>query len=329
MKEHERRYKSSIGGQSEDKTEAPVRGINSSQNSHKPNKKQRATHGAVYRQQKSEGKPNGKMTYDEYLAQVKDVDKIIDVDEDSRVEKFLDFSETYFDWVRAKKAKYMPLAKNGLERAYKRIRREQPITKTRLRGVASWADGRLTPVKSRFGVQNVYFGLITSTVVLVLVGGFIFVRSDPQDADDGQGVAVEGSSFGEVQGVETPVDPTFNVLTPADNSSQTPVFFDSAQEVASFQDKYEEHTFTLSQQPLTDNQIADPESELENIALTLFADVSFETRYGETYVSNTAPDGTSSQVVLFMTDELLVFIRTSGTSLSIVEWTNYINEINS
>ena len=312
MNEHERRYRSSIGKSSSEQARARYKA---------------AAQGRSARPAANSKKP---MTYDDFLAESSDTEKIIELNEDSKVERFLDFSERYFGWLKAKRDKYTPIVKEKVKTGAKTAVKKQPVTKDRLKKGVKQADGWLDPLKQKYGRQNVHYGMITGTVVLVLLGGFILVWGGGADSDVATGdSSVQETGFGEVQGAETPTQPDFEVATPSDNTQQTAIRFDPEQGVASFQDKLREHTFTISQQPLTDTQLADKEGQLEIIAVNLLAEVSFETQFGTTYLTNTAPDGTSSQVAMFMTDELLVFIRTGGTSLSADNWVEYINTIQS
>ena len=124
-------------------------------------------------------------------------------------------------------------------------------------------------------------------------------------------------------------EPTFDIVLPDERSDQVEdrIFFDSDLGVASFRDAIRGSEVTISQQPLTDEQKADREGQLEIIALQLLAETSFDSKFGTVYVSNTSPDGTPSQVTMFTTDELLIFIRTSGNALSVDAWAEYIQRI--
>ena len=269
---------------------------------------------------------NRQMTYDDYLAQLKDGEKIIEVDDDSRWTKIKDAASEYFAWVSDKRQKYTPIVKQKLKTVAKRVAEKQPVLKQKLILWVKAADTRLEPLKQRFGAKNVYFTGITGISVLVLLGGFMALTGGGDSK--GSEVAVSELETGAVQGAETPVDPTFDVIIPKDGELTSAIKFDPSQGVASYQDQVNEHALTVSQQPLTDAQKEDRDAELTRVSVALLADISFETQFGTTYLTNTAPDGTTSQVVFFMTEELLVFIRTGGSTLTPDEWVEYINSIN-
>jgi hypothetical protein len=68
-------------------------------------------------------------------------------------------------------------------------------------------------------------------------------------------------------------------------------------------------------------------TSLNEVATSLLAEVSFDTKFGTTHIAN-APDDTGDQVAIFMTEDLLVFIRTRESTIDPVSWIEYINNIN-
>ena len=305
MNEHERRYRRSVG-----RTDSA---------------EMRERYRRLSEKQAAQSK-NSQMTYDDYLAQAKDIEKIIEVDDDSRWIKFKEAAADYFSWVSDKKEKYAPIAKERAKTLAKEGFQKQPIHRQSVKRWIATASTKLDPLREKYGQKNVQYGLFTGTAVLVLLGGFVLFRGDGGSASDS--VAVTGLENGAVQGAEAPAQPTFDVITPDDNTLTSAIKFDPSQGVASYQDKVKEHTLTISQQPLTDEQKQNKEAEIEKIAINLLAEISFETQFGTTYLTNTAPDGTNSQVAFFMTQDLLVFIRTGGTAINPDAWVEYINSIN-
>jgi len=314
MREHEGRYQSSPANQEGGRKRArPPRN--------------RLSIGRQY----TSGKKDKQMTYDDYLAQVKDADKIIDVDEDSKLDVAREVWTQYVEWLKQKRLKYQPIVIAKLRGAIKTVVDSPKVTQFTC-VVKSKTVNSFGSLVRRLGRNNVVNGAITSTVVLVILGVFIASLSSSDSVNDNVAQGVDGSdsiqsSEGSVQGASARVEPSFDVVTPDDEPIQASVVFDPSVGVASFKDKIQDRGITVSQQPLTDEQKADKVNQLELISVSLSAEVSFETKFGTTYLTNVAPDGTKSQVVLFMTEELLVIMRSDGVTINPDAWVEYINTI--
>lgn len=289
MREHEKRYRSIGRSSSEEARERYKRVADKS----------------------AARKKNTQMTYEDYLRETKDTEKLLELDDDSRWTKFKEGVGDYTSWLSEKRDKYVPVAVEKSKTVYKKQVQEKNYP-TRLKQAA---QKRLQPLYEKYGTKNVKYAGITSIAVLGLLGGFIIIR--------GGGSEVAVTEDGQVAGAEI-AEPTFDVVRPNDEDNQ--VFFDPELGVASYQDTVGGKTVTISQQPISTEQQANKTEFLNQVAVNLKADVEFSTQFGPTHLS-TKPDDTGDQVVFFLTDELLVFIRTRGESISPIEWTEYINSI--
>ncbi len=289
MREHERRYRTSIGKSDSETQRARYRAASD---------KKEAT------------KKNRQMTYDDYLAEVKDGEKFFEVSDDTRWDEIRENIRSkirvYSEWVKANGPTYAQTAYTKA-RGYARI-------------AWSWAQKQYKTLRARYSTRQLALAGGASIAVLVLLGGLVsvFTGSD--------GTSEQTVAEGTVQGASSEPTIDFDPVLPS-TVEEDAVFIDARQGVASFRDQIGLSTVTVSQQPLTEEQKADRAGQLELISVQLLSDVSFATQFGTTYLTNTAPDGTASQVVMFTTDDLLVFIRTPGTTIAVDDWVEYINTI--
>lgn len=263
------------------------------------------------------------MTYDDYIKQTANIDKIIEIDEDTKWDKLRDFVGEYLAWMAAKTKRYTPVVKAKAASLAKVAYQKQPINKALLERWARGAREKIKPLESKFGAKNVLFGGITGITVLVLGGGFFI----PKLFSGESGQVQSAVDVAEDLNIGNQIEPTFDVAVTDTVNKDQGIYFDPEVGVASYRDIVRGFTVTVSQQPLTDVQRADPAGELEKLAVQLLAGVSFETDLGTVYLTTPAPEGDPSQVAMFMTNDLLIFIRTAGVSISTEGWVEYINRI--
>jgi len=168
--------------------------------------------------------------------------------------------------------------------------------------------------------------IIGSTLLLITL--IVVITSGSKGPHEVKGVVTEPSQANSNQSKVQPKTPNFPVLTPDTVDKEKALSFDSSRGVAAYQDFIRGVTVTVSQQPLTDLQAKDPAGELEKLAVQLQASTSFDTRLGRVYITTPTADQDPSQTAVFIANKLLIFIRTTGVSISPEGWTEYINSIN-
>jgi len=301
MREHEKRYRR--GGSGEVKSSKAKVDIGHV----KPNK--------------TPTKPaNTKITYDDFLESIKDADKIIDINDDSKWNNFLEFTSEYVSWINQKKNKYLPVAKKKLSEFAIKSYQKQPIHRLAIEKWSKTGYRRLKGLNSQFGSKKVLFGGLTSIALLVLGGGFIIFRDSPQPQGTVKAVVDEKPNV-------VREEPDFPIVTSDTADLEQGLYFDSSKGVATFRDKIKSVPVTVSQQPLNDQQKLNPAGELEKVAVQLSAGISIKTKLGTVYITTPDPEVSKDQAALFMTNDLLIFVKTAGVSISTEGWVEYINSI--
>lgn len=100
--------------------------------------------------------------------------------------------------------------------------------------------------------------------------------------------------------------------------------FDQEKKVLGLKTEYNGASLLISQQALPD-QLQEHPGQLEGVARSINANIPIETQKGRAYIAT--DDETKSQVAVFATKELLVFIRANKT-LDNEDWKFYINQLN-
>ncbi len=253
-----------------------------------------------------------KVSYDDYVEHVNNIEKIIDIDERTRWRQTVDYWDDYSEWSSVQRSKF----RKWLAAHYINLRKKQPTV------VESWQ--KLTrPLYKRYGARNVQFASISAIVGvlgLIVVNGLFFgASSAPIEVTD-ESQVLGGSS----------TQPNFAVVKPDNLTDETAIFFDPQLETASYVHEIDGTPVVISQQPLSDAQKQNRAAELSLIATTLSADFSFDSKFGRTFISSAAlEDGSqASQVIIFMTEDLLIFIRNdSSVFLEPQSISDYISRI--
>jgi hypothetical protein len=131
---------------------------------------------------------------------------------------------------------------------------------------------------------------------------------------------------------EEQAEQAFNPLVPLEGLTDAtgkklpaPEFkFDQEKKVLGYKSEYNGVQLTVSQQALPDQLKSHP-GQLEGIARSVNANVPIDTQKGKAYIAT--EDKTKTQIVVFATDGLMVFIR-SNKSLDSDDWIFYINQLN-
>jgi hypothetical protein len=125
---------------------------------------------------------------------------------------------------------------------------------------------------------------------------------------------------------------SFNPLVPLDGLTDaagkkiaTPEFkYDEEKKVLGYVSDYNGAKLTVSQQALP-GQLKIHPGQLEGIARSVNANIPIETQKGKAYLAT--DDETKTQVAVFATDNVLVFVRSTKT-LDNDDWKFYINQLN-
>jgi hypothetical protein len=160
-------------------------------------------------------------------------------------------------------------------------------------------------------------------VVLILVLGFGFKAlssgSKPPSGEQGPQTAKQ-----KAEAAFTPLVPLDN-LTDATGKQSKPEFrYDQQKKVLGFATTYNGTELTISQQQVPDKFESNPASLL-SLAQSVNANQLLQTQKGTAYIG-TDPK-TNAQTAIFVTKEVLVFIR-SEKRLDEDEWKFYINQLN-
>lgn len=245
------------------------------------------------------------MTYDDYVSQVRDIDKIIEVDEDNFGERL---------------RRSVSSLRNRLELVIGRL-------SSRFTAFVHSAVGEKLATQKWLGQAKQWdrrvvigVGSVTSIIVLVLCGQLLF-------GDDSIRTSDLTSSAGQVQGARV-VTEDFEPVVPEDKKEEIAktLYIEPQKGIAGYHDTLSGFPITISQQPLSDEQKRDPEESLSKISVAVYASGSLETKKGRAYIVQPSEDD-PTQKVLFITKDLLILIRTSGTDISDEAWIEYINSI--
>lgn len=158
------------------------------------------------------------MTYDDYLAHVKDAEKLIEIDDESRWTSFKEGVSDYFNWLDDKREILGEKTKqaftkddDGQTGAFWRA-----LTKLRV-----GFKKLILPLEKRVGAKNLRYATVTGITVLVLYGGFglIFGGAGDEIAVDGQNrssPSVQGAASDQEDliAVESDDDLAFEMLFP-------------------------------------------------------------------------------------------------------------------
>jgi hypothetical protein len=121
-------------------------------------------------------------------------------------------------------------------------------------------------------------------------------------------------------------EPEFKTILPdgeKDGVQNAKVAYDPEKKVASYQDKIGLADITVSQQPLPDKFKADPEQELEKLAISFSANEVILTSNPKVYLGTSVK---GPQTVIFYRYDVLVFIQASR-KIDKQDWTDYIRSL--
>lgn len=154
--------------------------------------------------------------------------------------------------------------------------------------------------------------IATSVPVLALMGfGIYKVLPHKQSQDQGSEV------------LSTKVEkPTYPVTKPTDTQTDA-VKFDPEKQVASYADKINGVSVTVSQQPLPEKFKSDPYGELEKLAKSFSANESFVVDDFKVYIGTSIK---GPQSVILVKDKKLIFIQ-SASKISSTKWVEYIQTL--
>lgn len=171
---------------------------------------------------------------------------------------------------------------------------------------------------SRLPIRKFDYKLLLCIVgILILAVGGVFINRNHKLNNGGDQTA-------QIQ------QPDFKAAVPIDKPELAKVqgatsTYDPEKRVLSYTDTFMDETFTVSQQVLPDNFKTDA-GALDKLVSSLGPKkVIIDTNHGPVYVS-TNPK-TNEQIVVFTTDKLLIFIR-SSLKVEDTTWKEYINKLN-
>lgn len=141
------------------------------------------------------------MTYDDYIRQIKDVEKIIEIDDSSKWNQFRDFVSEYWNWVDEKKQKYYPKANRFVK---KKLSRALIVIRSISETIVRSTHNKLKPLEKKIGQRNLKYSIFS--VLLIITSSLVFTVLATRDSasDKTKEVSSSGdSSRSEVNGINT------------------------------------------------------------------------------------------------------------------------------
>lgn len=156
--------------------------------------------------------------------------------------------------------------------------------------------------------------------VIVVFGGFRLIVGRNQTPDS----AKPETAQEQAEAAFNPLIPLANLKDAAGEQTKPEFKYDSEKKVLAYVTKYNTASLTISQQVVPDKFKTDP-AQLFSLAQSMSATKTLETQKGAAYVAT--DEKTNAQTAVFVTDEVLVFLKTDK-KLDDDEWKFYINQLN-
>lgn len=160
-----------------------------------------------------------------------------------------------------------------------------------------------------------------SLAVIVAFGAFKLFSTQQRTEEAKKPVAPEEQA----QQAFNPLVPLEGFADAGGKKSEPAFKYDTEKKVLGYTSRYNEAKIVVSQQALPDQLKTHP-GQIEGIARSVNANVPVDTQKGRVYIATN--DKTGEQVVIFATEEVLVFIN-SNKELDNESWKIYINQLNS
>lgn len=161
--------------------------------------------------------------------------------------------------------------------------------------------------------------------VIVLVAIAVFGTFKLVGGQDSGEVAGDSDSTAQEAGIN-PLVPLEGLKDDSGKNVPEPdIRVDKEKGVVGYRSQYNGVQLTLSQQALPEQLKTNP-GQLEGIARSVNAHRSIDTQKGKAYIA-TNDDEAESQIAVFATDEVLVFVRSTKT-MDDESWIFYINQLN-
>ena len=244
--------------------------------------------------------------YDDYLKKLDEQEQLFDLSDDT-------FMDALREWSDEKKKIWGPRLKIASKSSWKATRKGSSSVISRLSSTSTRLYKKLGLVK---------IGAAVGLIVLS-IGVISFVANRGESGLEGE-VAAATDDSGTVQ----PVGAPFPIVASDSIVESRGVSFDRETGVASFRDKFNELEVTVSQQPLTQEQIDRGEQFLNEVAFSLQTSTSFPTEKGTVHLTIPSEDNPDeSQVGVFIYKDLLIFVRTHDIQFEPVDWVEFVNSL--